>query len=131
MLSHPSDHSAVNHRLQVIHRILDRSNELHCFLNSLDRAQIRHDIQNPSFQFILYFFEESVEIIEKYSTYESLWQYKKLLFLLLVHQFQKELIVFPQECPSWFILNVKGYLSCSAIVSCDSIPLCTLTFVLV
>lgn len=128
MLSHPSDHSAVNHRLQVIRRILDRSNDLPSFLDSLDRAQMR--TQNPSFQFILYLFEESGEIIDKYSTHESLWQYKKLLFLLLIHQFQKELIVFPRECPSWFILNVKGYLNCSTMVSCDSIPLFTLTFVL-
>jgi hypothetical protein len=85
MLHHPSDHSAVNHCVQVINHLVSSSkfhHELNLFISS---ALVIDQISSSkvSIKFIYQNILESSDCVA-YVSHESLWLYKRLLFLLLL-----------------------------------------------
>lgn len=110
---HPSDHSAVNHRIQVISLILQKNQDLLSRLIPKEIAEQRKTL-DTRLQFFSHLFLESNELIDRtYDVHPTLWQHKKSLFVVLCDQISSNLQAAKQSlttCPSSLIRNLEGLL---------------------
>ncbi len=78
--SHTSDHSAVNHRIQLISKILSDKAQLE-FIQNTNDSEIK-DLICTQLNFLTRLILESNDLVKKRPGRESLWCYKRLLFTL-------------------------------------------------
>ena len=124
---HPSDHSAANHLVQFLYFIFKK--RLHMIKNVSSLLSADHESKLPEdLRFLFYLLVDSDQLItSEYCMHYSLWQYKKLLFLMS-HQIAtlpsvSNQAIIRSELIQQLCNKVNLLLELMQVIMCNSIPI--------